>query len=110
MYRRTIQISRKKPLVKILFRSRDIYGQSLFLDDPKLFDTIEDAEQECNNWNTGTVVEYVTSKDIRPMDESERNRARVRSIKNQSNLEFDKALKKLYEGDDWDNWCDGDAT
>jgi hypothetical protein len=79
-------------------------------DDPKLFDTIEDAEQECNNWNTGTVVEYVTSKDIRPMDESERNRARVRSIKNQSNLEFDKAIKKMYEGDDWDNWCDGDTT
>jgi len=51
-------------------------------DDPKLFNTIEDAEQECNNWNTGTVVQYVTSKDIRPMDDSERNRAKVRRMKN----------------------------
>tara|TARA_R100000234_G_C4921006_1_gene144145 strand:+ start:409 stop:660 length:252 start_codon:yes stop_codon:yes gene_type:complete len=26
-------------------------------------------------------------------------------------FKFDKALEKLYEGDDdWDNWCDGDAT
>ncbi len=45
------------------------------------------------------------------MDDSERDRARVRSIKNQSNLKFDKDIEKLYEVDDnWDNWCDGDAT
>ena len=26
-------------------------------------------------------------------------------------FKFDKAIEKLYEGDDdWDNWCDGDAT
>lgn len=26
-------------------------------------------------------------------------------------FKFDKALEKLYEGDDdWDNWSDGDAT
>ena len=51
------------------------------------------------------------NKDIRPMDDSERDRARVRSIKNQINLKFDKDIEKLYEGDDdWDNWCDGDAT
>ena len=51
-------------------------------DDPKLFDHIEDAEQECNNWNTGAVVQYVTNKDIRPMDDSERKRALVRKLKN----------------------------
>ena len=82
------------------------------------------------------------NKDIRPMDDSERNRALVRKLKNMDSEElltwilnfmktkdlkaneivdilktyaddfkFDKALEKLYEGDDdWDNWCDGDAT
>lgn len=28
------------------------------VDDVRLFDTKEEAQEECKNWNTGSVVEY----------------------------------------------------
>ena len=51
--------------------------------EPKLFDDIQDAEAERDKWNTGIVVDYVTSLDkIRHMTDEERQRAMVRARKN----------------------------
>ncbi len=49
--------------------------------DPKLFLTIEEAEEEQGKWNTGIVVEYI-SQVIKPMTQDERQRAKVRAYKN----------------------------
>jgi len=51
--------------------------------EPKLFDTIEEAQKECDNWNTGIVLEYGYSLDkIRHMTDEERRRALLRAEKN----------------------------
>ena len=48
--------------------------------EPKLFDTREEAQVECDKWNTGIIVDYETSLDrIRHMTDEERQRAIVRS-------------------------------
>ena len=58
---------------------------------PKLFDNMEDAEEECAKWNTGVIVDFNTNKsvdkvssynDIRPFSLDERNRATERRLKN----------------------------
>ena len=58
---------------------------------PKLFDNMENAEEECAKWNTGVIVDFDTNKsvdkvssynDIRPFSLDERNRATERRIKN----------------------------
>ena len=58
---------------------------------PKLFDNMEDAEEECAKWNTGVIVDFNTNKsvdkvssynDIRPFNLDERNRATERRLKN----------------------------
>ena len=58
---------------------------------PRLFDNFEDAQEECNKWNTGVIVDYNTNRsvdkkscynDIRPFDLDERNRAKERSDTN----------------------------
>ena len=54
---------------------------------PKLFDNMEDAEEERAKWNTGVIVDYETGKsvdkvstynDIRPFSFDERQRAKER--------------------------------
>ena len=50
-------------------------------DDPKLFDTIEEAEAECSNWDTGMIVDYLDDA-IRPMSPEERKASLVRGLKN----------------------------
>jgi len=51
--------------------------------EPRLFDTIEEAQKECEKWNTGIVLEYGYSLDkIRHMTDEERQRAIVRARKN----------------------------
>jgi len=48
--------------------------------EPKLFDSREAAQAECDKWNTGIIVDYETSLDrIRHMTDEERQRAIVRS-------------------------------
>ena len=58
---------------------------------PKLFDNIEDAEEECAKWNTGIIVDFDTNKsvdnrysynDVRPFNTEERNRAKEREEMN----------------------------
>ena len=49
---------------------------------PKLFDTIEDAEEECAKWNTGVIVNYETGEcvnKIRSFTDAERRRAEERA-------------------------------
>lgn len=51
--------------------------------EPKLFDTRDDAQVECDKWNTGIIVDYETSLDrIRHMTDEERQRALVRARMN----------------------------
>lgn len=53
--------------------------------NPKLFDNMEDAEEERAKWNTGVIVNYETGKcvnKIRSFDDAERARARVREEMN----------------------------
>lgn len=48
---------------------------------PKLFDNIEDAEEECAKWNTGVIVNYETGEcvdKIRSFTDAERRRAEER--------------------------------
>ncbi len=48
---------------------------------PKLFDNMEDAEEERAKWNTGVIVDYETGRSveqIRSFTDAERARARVR--------------------------------
>jgi len=48
--------------------------------EPKVFDTIEEAQEEQAKWNTGIVVDYGSSFDkIRHMTDEERQRAIVRA-------------------------------
>ena len=58
---------------------------------PRLFDNFTDAQEECNKWNTGVIVDYDTNRsvdkvssynDIRPFSLDERNRAKERSDTN----------------------------
>ena len=51
------------------------------------------------------ILKFMKSKDLKANEI-------VDILKIYSNdFKFDKALEKLYEGDDdCDNWCDGDAT
>jgi hypothetical protein len=52
---------------------------------PKLFDNMEDAEEERAKWNTGVIVDYETGKSveqIRSFTDAERARARVREEMN----------------------------
>jgi hypothetical protein len=54
--------------------------------EPKIFDSLEDAAEERNKWNTGVVVEYREDKlykdSIREMTNEERLRAMHRSRMN----------------------------
>ena len=50
-------------------------------NDPKLFDTIEEAEAERKNWNTGMIVDYFDDA-IRPMNPEERKASLLRGLKN----------------------------
>ena len=49
---------------------------------PKLFDNMKDAEEECNKWNTGIIVDFdnnnKTVPTIRSFDDDERRRAMER--------------------------------
>tara|TARA_R100000234_G_C4923246_1_gene145125 strand:- start:133 stop:402 length:270 start_codon:yes stop_codon:yes gene_type:complete len=54
---------------------------------PKLFDNMKDAQEECNKWNTGVIVDFDTNRsvdkvssynDIRPFSFDERQRAKER--------------------------------
>ena len=52
---------------------------------PKLFDNIEDAEEECAKWNTGIIVDFDTNKTVpivRGFDDEERRRAMEREEMN----------------------------
>jgi len=55
-------------------------------NNPKLFDTYEDAVAEQKNWNTGIIVEYTDDRQyknsIREMTDDERLRAMHRSKMN----------------------------
>ena len=49
---------------------------------PKLFDNMEDAEEECAKWNTGVIVNYETGRcvgKIRSFTDAERRRAEERA-------------------------------
>jgi len=49
---------------------------------PKVFDNIEDAEEECAKWNTGVIVNYETGESvgkIRSFTDAERRRAEERA-------------------------------
>jgi len=50
-------------------------------NDPKLFNTIEEAEAERKNWNTGMIVDYFDDA-IRPMNPEERKASLLRGLKN----------------------------
>jgi len=58
-----------------------VNGKSSFPNhpDPKIFQTREEAEEECQKWNTAVVVAY---EYIRPMTEEERNASKDRESKN----------------------------
>ena len=48
---------------------------------PKLFDNIEDAEEERKKWNTGVIIDYETGLAvpvIKSFDDEERRRAKER--------------------------------
>ena len=48
---------------------------------PKLFDNIEDAEEERKKWNTGIIIDYETGLAvpvIKSFDDDERRRAKER--------------------------------
>ena len=52
---------------------------------PKLFDNMEDAEEERAKWNTGVIVNYETGRrveQIRSFTDAERARSRVREEMN----------------------------
>ena len=49
--------------------------------NPKLFDNLKDAQEECAKWNTGVIVDYETGKSvpvIKSFDDEERARAKYR--------------------------------
>lgn len=53
---------------------------------PKLFDNLEDAQEECAKWNTGVIVDYDNNNKtvpiIRSFDDDERQRAKERAKAN----------------------------
>ena len=59
--------------------------ESTVLEDfpkPKLFDNMQDAEEERDKWNTGIIVTYEVDKcvnKIRSFDDAERRRAEERA-------------------------------
>ena len=65
--------------------------------EPRLFDKLEDAIKERDNWNTGIVVDYATKDVIRQMTDEERQRALVRSRKNQGDTDGTSSTKKPTE-------------
>ena len=57
-------------------------GTVFKLSKPKLFDNMEDAEEERAKWNTGVIVNYETGKcvnKIRSFTDAERRRAEERA-------------------------------
>ena len=68
----------------IMYVPKNTHGFPNF-PEPKLFDNMEDAEEERAKWNTGVIVNYETGKcvnKIRSFDDAERARARVREEMN----------------------------
>ena len=65
-------------------------GEGMFTINtpPLIFDTKEEAQQEADRWNTGTVKEWHIdrkmniSKEIRPMTKEERERAKEKEEAN----------------------------
>ena len=53
---------------------------------PKLFDNLKDAQEECDKWNTGVIVDYDNNNKtvpiVRSFDDEERRRAKVREEMN----------------------------
>jgi|TARA_R100001460_G_C3478582_1_gene168008 hypothetical protein len=53
---------------------------------PKLFDNLEDAQEECAKWNTGIIVDFDNNNKtvpiIRSFDDDERQRAKERAKAN----------------------------
>ena len=56
--------------------------------EPKVFDSIADAEEECDKWNTGIIVDLDNNNKTVPVIKSftdeERQRARVREEMNRN--------------------------
>ena len=53
---------------------------------PKLFDNLEDAQEECAKWNTGIIVDFDNNNKtvpiVRSFDDDERQRAKERAKAN----------------------------
>ncbi len=53
---------------------------------PKLFNNLKDAQEECDKWNTGVIVDYDNNNKtvpiVRPFDDEERRRAMEREEMN----------------------------
>ena len=53
---------------------------------PKLFDNLKDAQEECDKWNTGVIVDYDNNNKtvpiVRSFDDEERRRAMEREEMN----------------------------
>ena len=53
---------------------------------PKLFDNLQDAQEECAKWNTGIIVDFDNNNKtvpiIRSFDDDERQRAKERAKAN----------------------------
>ena len=54
---------------------------------PKLFDNLKDAQEECDKWNTGIIVDYDNNNKtvpiVRSFDDEERRRSIEREEMNQ---------------------------
>tara|TARA_B100000902_G_scaffold175349_1_gene169083 strand:+ start:1879 stop:2136 length:258 start_codon:yes stop_codon:yes gene_type:complete len=53
---------------------------------PKLFDNLKDAQEECDKWNTGVIVDFDNNNKtipiVRAFDDDERQRAKERAKAN----------------------------
>ena len=53
---------------------------------PKLFDNLKDAQEECDKWNTGVIVDYDNNNKtvpiVRSFDDEERRRSMEREEMN----------------------------
>ena len=53
---------------------------------PKLFNNLQDAEEECGKWNTGIIVDFDNNNKtvpiVRSFDDDERQRAKERAKAN----------------------------
>jgi len=53
---------------------------------PRLFDNLKDAQEECNKWNTGVIVDFDNNNKtvpiVRSFDDKERRRAMEREEMN----------------------------